>query len=122
MTLYRYKATVTRVVDGDTLDLLIFLGFDIHVNRRVRLFGVDTPEVYGVTKESEEYRKGKLASEFTTQWLAAVNNEVQIQTFKDKQGKYGRYIAVVRNLNDENATSLNEDLVSNGHAVEVFYG
>ena len=119
MTLYNYKATVVRIVDGDTLDIEVDLGFNIHVDMRVRLLGVDTPEVYGVKKESEEYRKGKLASDFTARWLEAINNKVEIHTHKDKQGKYGRYLVLV--LNPINADSLGEALVESGNAVKVLY-
>lgn len=117
--MYIYAAIVNRVVDGDTLDLTVDLGFNIKKDMRVRLHGVDTPEVYGVKKTSEEYQKGKAASEFVIQWLAVLNNKVVIQTHKDKQGKYGRYLATV--INPSNDLTLNEALIENGHADKVLY-
>ena len=53
---YRYLAELDRVVDGDTLDILIALGFYIRIKERIKLEGVDTPEIYGVPQDSEEYR------------------------------------------------------------------
>ena len=53
--MYKYKATVGRVVDGDTVDVVIDLGFKITTNQRIRLEGINTPETYSVKKDSEEY-------------------------------------------------------------------
>ena len=61
--LYRYSARCSRVVDGDTLDLDIDLGFGMHFFERVRLFGIDTPETFGVKKDSDEYARGKAAAD-----------------------------------------------------------
>ena len=55
---YRYLSELDRVVDGDTLDVVIDLGFYIKIKERIRLEGVDTPEIYGVPQDSEEYRRG----------------------------------------------------------------
>ena len=55
---YRYRARLERVVDGDTIDVLIELGFYVTLRERVRLEGIDTPEIYRVPKDSEEYKKG----------------------------------------------------------------
>ena len=55
---YLYKATVTRVVDGDTVDLEIDLGMSVFAKQRIRLAGINTPETYGVKKDSEEYAAG----------------------------------------------------------------
>jgi micrococcal nuclease len=52
---YRYRARLGRVVDGDTIDVLIELGFYVTLRERVRLEGIDTPEIYRVPKDSEEY-------------------------------------------------------------------
>ena len=55
---YRYRAEVGRVVDGDTIDAVIDLGFYIEITERLRLEGLDTPEIHGVAHASEEYKKG----------------------------------------------------------------
>lgn len=117
--MYVYNAVVTRVVDGDTLDMTVDLGFKVCIDIRARLYGVDTPEIYGVKKESEEYQKGKAASEFVQAWLDARPEVLTVKTIKDAKGKYGRYlVTVIDPLTEE---SLNEALVANGHAEELLY-
>jgi len=120
--MWQYNAKVSRVVDGDTLDLRIDCGFTVSVDVRVRLYGIDTPEVYGVKKNSEEYKKGMEAHEFVEQWLlqtgTILNAPVTITSFDGKrlgQGKYGRWLAEVYRKGD--SLSLNEALVKAGHAV-----
>ena len=54
--MYTYKAKLDRVVDGDTVDANIDLGFDISIHKRIRLAGIDTPETR--TKDKEEKTKG----------------------------------------------------------------
>jgi endonuclease YncB( thermonuclease family) len=63
--MYEYRCTVTRVVDGDTVDAEIDLGFDIVFKSRIRLFGVDTPE--SRTRDLDEKARGKLASAFLSE-------------------------------------------------------
>jgi len=118
---YVYDASVIRVVDGDTLDLLIDLGFRVFTKVRVRLFGVDTPETFGVKKESEEYQAGKEATHFVETWFTEREN-VLVKSHDGKplgQGKYGRWLAVV--LPRDGGMSLNEALLKNGHAEKVSY-
>jgi len=117
--MYKYTATVTRVVDGDTLDLLIDCGFGITKKIRARLYGIDAPETYGVKHSSAEYVKGKAATDFVVKWLKNVNYEVIILTHKDKKGKYGRYLAEI--VSPKTLKLLNEDLVTSGHAIGKIY-
>ena len=60
--MYEYGCTVTRVVDGDTVDVILDLGFSILHKCRVRLYGIDTPE--SRTRNKDEKIRGKLASKF----------------------------------------------------------
>lgn len=90
---YMYKATVTRVVDGDTVDLEIDLGMNVFVKERIRLAKINTPETYGVKKTSEEYKAGMKAKDRLIELVEG--KEVAIETLKDKKGKYGRYLAVL---------------------------
>ncbi|WP_372774119.1 thermonuclease family protein [Mangrovibacterium sp.] len=93
--MYQYQAEIVKVVDGDTCELDIDLGMSVWVRgERVRLYGVDTPEVYGVKKDSEEYMKGKLASDFVKSLIKKGDLAI-VETLKDSKGKYGRYLAVV---------------------------
>ncbi len=116
--MYQYKAMVERVVDGDTIDVIIDLGFKITTNQRIRLAGINTPEIYSVKKDSEEYKKGVLASQFVEQRIAANNNQIIIETDKHT-GKYGRYLGTIF-LADSQQT-LNDELVKKGYAEYVVY-
>ena len=123
-----YNADVTRVIDGDTLDLDVDLGFKVHVRVRVRLFGIDTPETYGVKKESDEFKAGMAAKAFVLEWLDGLAGEscaarapVVIMSHDGKpigQGKYGRWLVDVF---PDVGGSLNEELVRMGHAEVVKY-
>jgi len=116
--MYQYKAKVERVVDGDTVDLVIDLGFKITTHQRIRLAHINTPETYSVKKDSEEYKKGMASKEFVEKRLAANNYEVIIETTK-LTGKYGRYIGTIRLADSE--VSLNKELVDKGFAVWAVY-
>ena len=114
-TLYWYLATCDRVVDGDTLDLTFDLGMHVHMKERVRVYGINTPEVYGVKKDSEEYERGCQASARVKELIEG--KPIWVNTKKDKKGKYGRYLAVVF-YDDENGQpqSLAQTLVAEGLA------
>ena len=116
--MYTYHATVDRVVDGDTMDLIIDLGFKITTNQRIRLRGINTPETYNVKKDSEEYKKGMVAKEYVLKRMDENQNQVIIETEKDV-GKYGRYIGIIRM--EDSDQSLNDELVSKGLAVYAKY-
>lgn len=120
---YTYNAEVVKVVDGDTLDLLVDLGFRVFTKVRCRLCGVDTPEKYGVKKSSEEYQRGVAASDFVEGWLSTLGDRVTIRSFDAKplgQGKYGRWLCTV--WSPSGGACLNEDLIEAGHASRVTYG
>lgn len=120
MNLYKffYRATVVRVVDGDTVDLSIDLGFSMLHQTRVRLHGVNTPE--SRTRDLEEKARGIAATEYVEEWLRQYD-EVYIRTIKDRGGKYGRILAYI--YSDEKMTHcLNEDIITSGHGVEYFGG
>jgi len=112
---WKYKAIVAHVVDGDTLDLNVDLGFGVSKFDRFRLFGINAPETYGVKHESAEYADGMKAKKWLIDKIEGAN--VTVETFKDKQGKYGRYLCVVY-LGEEN---INEMLVKEGLAVVQEY-
>ena len=93
--MFQYQAQIQKVIDGDTLVVDIDLGLSIWVRgEKIRLYGVDTPEVYGVKRDSEEYKLGKKASDFVKS-LITKGQTCIIETMKDAKGKYGRYLAVV---------------------------
>jgi len=111
-----YNAEVKKVVDGDTFDIIIDLGFDTLRKGRVRLYGVNAPE--SRTKDLAEKQKGLAAKEFTDQWLTRTNHKVKIETILNKNEKYGRVLAKVW---DESGNCLNTDIVTAGLARE-YYG
>jgi micrococcal nuclease len=94
VNLYDYQADVRRVVDGDTYDFEVDLGFHVKTAIRVRMVGVDTHETYGVSKDTEEYERGMEEKRFVEDWFDAAE-DVIIRTEKDGQGKYGRWLARV---------------------------
>jgi len=110
-----YNAEVKKVVDGDTFDIVIDLGFDTLKKGRVRLYGVNTPE--SRTSNAEEKKMGLAAKEFTDQWLTKTNYKVKIETIIDKNEKYGRILARVWN---ESGQCLNNDIITSGLAREYF--
>lgn len=113
---YYYNAEVKKIVDGDTFDIVIDLGFDTFRKGRVRLYGVNTPE--SRTKNIEEKKMGLAAKEFTDQWITESGHKIKVETILDKNEKYGRILAKVWNSQGK---CLNEDIVASGLAKE-YYG
>lgn len=107
MTLYKYSARLDRVVDGDTYDFTVDLGFRVSKNIRVRMLDINTHETYGVKKESDEYQQGIKEKRWVEDWFDAAE-EIYIETEKDSKGKYGRWLARVYNGSGE---SLNDALI-----------
>lgn len=115
-----YGAEVLGVVDGDTIDLRIDLGFDIHHKIRVRLYGINTPE--SRTSNKEEKVLGLKAKQFTKDWLSN-HKWVFVNTIPDKNDKYGRILAKIyssQNITDPTTACLNTDIIQSGFAREYF--
>ena len=116
-----YGATVLGVIDGDTIDLMIDLGFNIHHKIRVRLYGVNTPE--SRTKDLAEKELGLKAKKFTQDWLTN-HKWVYVNTIPDKNDKYGRILARIFSSDDisnQTTACLNTDIIQAGFARE-YYG
>lgn len=111
--LYTYRCEVVRVVDGDTLDLRVDLGLRVFVDARVRLVGVNTPEIYGVEKTSEEFTKGMQAKRHVDAWIVEKGPNFLIHTQKDQTGKYGRWLGTL--MPEDNTSSLNTYLDGLGY-------
>ena len=93
--MYQYHVEIQKVIDGDTYDIDVDLGMATWIRgEHIRLYGVDTPEVYGVKKDSEEYQKGMAASNFAKSFIKKGTLGI-VETIKDEKGKYGRYLAVL---------------------------
>lgn len=108
--MYKYRCKLLRVVDGDTADVMIDLGFDTWVKSRLRFKGVDTWEKR--TRDKEEKIKGLAATAFTQTYLELNEGQFTIQSYG--KGKYGRVLAEI--FIDGEDKSLNQLLIENGHA------
>lgn len=115
--MYEYEAEIERIVDGDTVDVDIDLGLHVHVHERLRLKGIDTPEIFGVKKDSVEYQAGVEARDFLGK-LIPPGTRVKVRTVRDRKGKYGRYVAdvIVTDPDDGSVINVGELLVDRGHA------
>jgi len=108
--MYEYKATIRRIVDGDTVDVDIDLGFDVWLrNQRIRLYGIDTPECRQRNKAGKAH--GLLAKAYDQK--ALVVGEVYALRTREK-GKFGRYLGEIK----VGRTTLNKLLIKEGLAVE----
>jgi micrococcal nuclease len=109
--MYEYAAKLLRVVDGDTIDVSIDLGFSISIKQRVRLARINTPETR--TKDPIEKAAGIAASEFLKGFLAVNHNSLIIRTQVDKRGKFGRVLGEVF----ADGYCVNDLMLEKGHAV-----
>ena len=91
--MYRYQAKLIRVVDGDTVDAEIDLGFNIYIRERIRLMGIDTPETR--TRNKFEKSWGYKAKERVIVLLAETNNNFILETKIQKKGKFGRILGKI---------------------------
>ena len=109
--MYEYKCKVTRVVDGDTVDIDIDLGFGVWLHKeRVRIYGIDTPE--SRTRDKIEKRFGLLAKEFVKQFVKGSSVILRTQKY-DAKGKFGRILGDI--IVDDK--SLSETMIQEHHAV-----
>jgi|TARA_R100000008_G_scaffold85582_1_gene75912 micrococcal nuclease len=116
--MYNYKINLLRVIDGDTIDAEIDLGFDIKVKKRIRFLGINTPE--SRTRDLEEKARGLAAKDRVKQLLEGCEN---ITLNSHGVGKFGRCLGEImldRVDGQEKLTlvSLNELLITEKHAVK----
>jgi len=111
--MYYYKVEILRIVDGDTVDVRIDLGFNVWHKCRVRLVGINAPE--SRTRDKEEKARGLAAKAFLKNVLEMTQSEIHLQSHGT--GKYGRVLGEFI-INDIN---INELMVEEGHA-EVYDG
>jgi len=113
MELFQYEAEVIRVVDGDTIDAKISLGFDVYVKKRIRFQGFNAPE--SRTRNLEEKKRGLAAKDRVIEILKENDNKFLLKSHG--VGKYGRCLGeiFVETLGDN---SLQKTLINEGHGVE----
>ena len=114
---YNYSAKLLRVVDGDTADAMIDVGFDCWVKKRIRFYGVDAWE--SRTRDLEEKKKGLEAKAYVKDLLEN-SDEGKFAIKSYGVGKYGRVLGELFVKGHE--TSVNELLKENGHAYEYHGG
>ena len=116
MEKYIYRAKLERVVDGDTIDALIDVGFDIWIKKRIRYKGIDTWE--SRTRDLNEKKLGLAAKARNKELLESVSNKSGYFRIKSYgTGKYGRVLAdVYIQDNDGNNIWVNNTLITEGHA------
>ena len=114
---WRYAAQLDRVIDGDTVDAMIDLGFSTHRKIRIRFYGINTPE--SRTRDKAEKKRGKAATARLQEILDAEEGAFVIQSLG--VGKYGRCLGVLftESLGE---TSVQQTLINEGHGVEYFGG
>lgn len=110
--MYEYKVKVTEVIDGDTIDVVIDLGFDIFTNKRIRLYGIDCPE--SRTTDLHEKKLGIEAKEYLKQLLGNASNVIIKTLSTDAYEKYGRVLGQV--YIDSSVISVNDLMISHGYA------
>jgi len=109
--MFEYKCKLVRVIDGDTVDIDIDLGFGVWLRKqRIRMYGIDTPE--SRTRDLEEKKYGLAAKEFLQKWTGA--GELTIKTHKDAKGKFGRILGELWVFD----TNVNKKMIEEHHAVE----
>ena len=106
--MYNYNCDVLLVVDGDTIDVEIDLGFKVYTKIRLRLNGIDTPEKHIIAQRE----KALAARDFLRAKLAEYKNECVIKSIKTE--KYGRWLADV--FVGQEALSVNDIMIKEGHA------
>lgn len=109
---YLYNATITNVVDGDTVDALVDLGFSFFSKMRFRLYGIDTPEKND--KSPTVRALGNDASEYLKKTLT--DKRVTVQSVE--KDKYGRWLAKITLAPD--AQTINEQMITLGYAKAYF--
>ena len=113
--MFEYSAKVVRVVDGDTLDAEIDIGFDVFVKKRIRLYGIDTWE--SRTRDLEEKEKGLAAKARLIELLEDNGNKFVLQSHE--LGKYGRVLGSIILDDDRDACDI---LMEEGHAYSYHGG
>ena len=118
MEKYIYKAKLERVVDGDTVDALIDLGFDTWVKKRIRYKGIDTWE--SRTKDLDEKKLGLAAKDRNKELLESVSSKPGFFRLKSHGvGKYGRVLGEIFVKDIEGIEyNVNQTLIDEGHAYE----
>tara|TARA_X000001036_G_scaffold310321_1_gene289013 strand:+ start:449 stop:874 length:426 start_codon:yes stop_codon:yes gene_type:complete len=117
--MYEYRCKIVKIIDGDTVDVDIDLGFGVWMHKeRIRLYGIDTPE--SRTRDLDEKKYGLIAKGWIEKFMPVGSMQTLI-TQKDKSGKFGRILGKFRVNDGSYDIILNDWMISNHHAV-AYYG
>ena len=117
--MYEYRCKIVKIIDGDTVDVDIDLGFGGWMHKeRIRLYGIDTPE--SRTRDLDEKKYGLIAKGWIEKFMPVGSMQTLI-TQKDKSGKFGRILGKFRVNDGSYDIILNDWMISNHHAV-AYYG
>jgi len=117
--MYEYRCKIVKIVDGDTVDVDIDLGFGVWMHKeRIRLYGIDTPE--SRTRDLDEKKYGLIAKGWIEKFMPLGSMQTLI-TQKDKSGKFGRILGKFRVNDGSYDIILNDWMITNHHAV-AYYG
>lgn len=116
--MYTYRCNVIKIIDGDTVDVDIDLGFGVWLKKqRIRMYGIDTPE--SRTRDLEEKKAGLFAKDVVLHYLPEGSKQV-LRTHKDKVGKYGRVLGefVIYDSLADRQTTINQFMIDHKIGVE----
>ena len=119
--MHEYRCKIVKVIDGDTVDVDIDLGFGIWMKKeRIRLYGIDTPE--SRTRDKVEKKYGLISKEAVLSYLP-LDSMQTLRTQKDKAGKFGRILGefVIYDSFKDRQTTLNEWMIEQ-HLAVAYHG
>ena len=112
--MFEYSCKLIKVIDGDTIDIDIDLGFGVWLrNQRIRMYGIDTPE--SRTRDLDEKKYGLAAKAFLTEMLD--DSHLTLKTHKDERGKFGRILGEIWRTTNFADQSINNYMIEKHHAV-----
>ena len=112
--MFEYSCKLIKVIDGDTVDVDIDLGFGVWLrNQRIRMYGIDTPE--SRTRDLDEKKYGLAAKAFLTEMLD--DSHLILKTHKDERGKFGRILGEIWRTTNFADQSINNYMIEKHHAV-----
>lgn len=109
--MYEYGCTVTRCIDGDTVEATVDLGFHLAQRMTIRLWGINTPEINGATRSAGLAAKARLEA-------LTLNRTLVVRTILDKHDSFGRVIGLFL----DQGKDLNQQMVDEGFAVPFMRG
>lgn len=109
-----YNGKVVNIIDGDTVDVVVQLGWGISINHRFRLYGINAPEISGEEKEF-----GLLSKQYLSSMIK--DKDIIIYSIEDKYDKYGRFLGVLYVDENNSKKNVNLDMVLSGNAKAMNY-